>query len=251
MLLFGIMIAFAAAFFGILGGLLLHKIIGWYIEGAIGGLQCVLVAGLYIGFVLSIVTAKVPIALLLLAVLAAMVVFSKLQERRTIQSLYDEQIEQYREVIASDPLNLAARSRLANVLHEKGRLDEAIAELTEVVRRSPESRPDAYLLEELLEEKEERRAPPITCPSCGHQNPPDRTRCADCEGYLRPSSELKVWLMRGGLRQIAISWAVTMAVVTLMLFGLSMLSLPGRILVIALFLLVVISAGLLHAYRSF
>lgn len=245
------LIAGCAACFGVVAGILLHKIIGWYIEGTIGGMQCIIVAGLYVGLVISIVTLNIFVAALLLAALVLLLLISKRQEQKITRDLQDDQITQYRTVIAGDPQNLAARSRLAEVLREKGMLDEAITEMTEVVRLSPESRREAYRLNMFIEEREEQKAPPITCPSCGHRNPPDRTRCANCEGDLRLLSELKKWLAQGGLRQIAVTWAIAIALITVMMFALSALPLQVRLVLTGLFLLAVILLYLVRAYRNF
>lgn len=245
-----IVIVCGAAFFGILGGILLHKIVGWYVEGAMGGLQCLLISGLYAGLILSIVTLQVAVALCIVAAGVILFVVSTSGEHEADRRFRDEQMEAFRRAIAADPANLAARTRLANALYADRKLDEAIAELTEVVRRSPQSIPEAHRLKRFLAEKEEQQAPPVTCPSCGQRNPPDRTHCTNCEGFLRPSSELKRWLMTGGLKQIIIAWSVTMAVIAVIMLFLSMLSVAGRIVVIAVFLIVVILAELLHVYRS-
>lgn len=240
-----------AVFFGILAGLLLHKMIGSYVEGAIGGLECILIAGLYLGLVISVITLHVPAILVVLVLFALVLVLPRWRERKTAQSFHDERVEQFRSAIASDPLNMAARSRLAEELHKIGRFDEAIAEQTQLVQMAPGNLAEARRLEQLIREKDERISLPIICPSCGHKNPPDRTRCAECEGELRLTSELKRWLMQGGIKQIAVIWAITITVMTIVLFVFSALSLYGRILIVALFLLVVVLAELLYAYRSF
>lgn len=243
-------IVLPAVTLAIIAGILFHGILGWYVDGTIGGFECFLMGGIFLGMVLCIFTLQILPAVLLLAVLIFLLILPKIRGRRMVTSLHDEQIERFRLAIESDPANLAARGRLAETLYKKGLLDEAIAEYSEVVRRSPQSREEAYRLNQLVQEKEERKTPPIICPSCGHSNPPDRTRCYNCENNLRLTSELKKWLVRGGLRQIAITWAIVMAVITVVMSALSMLPVVGRIFVVALILLVFLLYELVYAFRN-
>ena len=244
-------IVFPAVTLAIIAGILFHGILGWYVDGTIGGFECALMAGVYIGMVLCIITLKILPAVLLLAVLIFLLILPKIRGRRIITALHDEQIERFRLAIESDPQNLAARGRLAETLYKKGRLDEAIAEYSELVKRSPQSREEAYRLNQLVREKEERKAPPIICPSCGHSNPPDRTHCYNCENNLRLTSELKKRLVRGGLKRIAITWAIVMAVIAVVMSALSVLPVLGRVLVAALILLIVLVSELVYAHRKY
>lgn len=240
---------------GIVAGIVLHRIIGLYIEGSITGQQCLLICGGYLGLIISIIIAPsassriILILLLISAVICLPLLFRRFEDRSD-RAFYERKIEEFRAAIVSDPMNLAARSRLAETLHKIERLDEAIAELSEVVRLSPQSIPDAHRLKQLMEEKEGRETPTITCPGCGEPNPPERTHCLKCEGTLRMSSEIKEWLVRGGLKQIVIVSSVSMAVIAVIALSLSALSWAVRILVIAVFLVIVILAELLYLYRS-
>ena len=246
--LFGVL---AFVFAAIIGGIIFMRILALYIEGAVGGLECFLIAGFYIGLIVSIVTLKPIVAIPIVVGLLGLLVYSLTQDRRILRRLYDEQIVRFREAVASDPKNLAARGRLAETLHKKGCLDEAIAEMTIVVQQSPESKHEAYLLREYMEELEARKTPPVVCPSCGFKNSPDRTHCYNCEGNLRLKTELKKWLAAGGLKQIAIAWAVTMAAIVVVMLALGALPAMTRIAIIALILIIFLSAELLYAYRNF
>ena len=242
---------FAVTFFGIIGGFILHKILSLYIEGAIGGLECVVIGGAYVGLILAIVTLNLIVAVPVAIGFACLLVYSFTQDRRIIRKLYDEQIVRFREALASDPKNLAARGRLAETLYKKHHLDEAIAEMSIVVQQSPESKHEAYLLREYIEELDRRKAPPIVCPSCGFSNSPDRTHCYNCEGSLKAKTEMMKWLAGGALKQIAIAWAITMAAIVIVVLALGALPIMIRIAVIALILIIFISAELLYAYRNF
>lgn len=250
-----ILIVSGATFLGILAGLLMHKIIGLYIEGNISGLQCVVIAGLFLGFLIIFITvpsmtARVLMGIIFVILLIFMPFLGRLLTKQENRRFYDSRIEEYRNVIIADPRNMAARSRLAQSLYKEGRLDEAIQELSEYVRLAPQDQAEVYQLKQLMSEREERKSSPITCPSCGYKNPPDRTHCESCEGHLSLTSELKKWLAKGGLRQIAISFAISMAVITVVLLGLSKLSVIGKILVIALFLFIVLLLQVMRYYRE-
>ena len=244
-----------AVFLGILAGLLMHRIIGLYIMNEMSGLQCVITAGLFLGFLIVFITtpsmnARILMCIIFVMLLIFLPILGRLLSKHEDRRFNDSRIEEYRNAIISDPRNMAARSRLAKSLHQKGRLDEAIQELSEYVRLAPQDQAEVYQLKQLMSEREERKSPPITCPSCGHKNPPDRTHCESCEGHLSLTSELKKWLAKGGLRQIAISFAISMAVITVVLLGLSKLSVIGQILVIALFLFIVLLLQVMRYYRE-
>jgi hypothetical protein len=253
---FAFLIGCGAGLLGIIGGMVLHKILVWYLEGAVSGLQCVLIAGLYVGLIICIITAPSTPARLLFIItlfvfLALLPIGSKLSDRHDQHLYLSEKAKQYHAAIESDPINRAARSKLARVLEEQGRLDEAIQEISEVVQLAPNDIEEAYYLKYLLRTKEEEKIPLITCPSCGHSNPPGRTHCYNCEGYLSLGSELKQWLASGGMKQIAISIAAVIAVTAFAGLVLNSLSIVGRIIFILMALLIVVTALLVRAYRSF
>jgi len=251
-----ILIVGGGLIFGLLGGLLLYKVIGLYIEGSLGAVECVLGAAAVLGAVVFIATlgtlaAKVVVAVIVLGLCGLIPVLSGRLEKRSDRIYYDERIEQYRTTVEADPRNLAARNYLAEALYKQGRLDESIEELTQLVTLSPGGIPEAHRLNALIQERDERAEPSVTCASCGHQNHPSRTKCANCESDLRIMSEIRKWLMTRGLKQIVISSAVAIAAITILVSFLTMLSLPLRILVIALALMIVIGAELLYAYGSY
>lgn len=244
-------ILFMAVFFAIIGGIILHRLIGMYIMGEAGPVECVLIIGAYIGMLISIVTLNIILAVVLLVVLIGLLLLPKLQGQRAIRSMYDEDIAHFRTAIESDAQNLAARTRLAETLYKKGDLDEAIMEMAEVVRRSPESRTEAYRLQQYMAEKEERKTPPVTCPSCGQRNPSERMRCYNCESSLSISSELVKWLKLGGARQIVITGAIALAVVTVAMVGLSMIPFIGRIIIVCAFLFLLSIVFLVRMHMNF
>jgi hypothetical protein len=242
------------AFMGIMAGLML-RVLDWYIEGAISGLMCVIIVGLCVGLMISIIlsptsSGKVVVAVLIVLFFVGLIVASRLLDRRDTRAFEAERMAGFREAIAIDPGNLAARTNLAKTLYEVGRLDEAIDEMSEVVRRSPGNREETYRLNQFIREREEWQSPPIACPSCGHQNSGDRTRCENCESQLNIGREIRDWLRNGGLKQVIIYWCVVMGIMTSALFMLSWLSMLGRVLVVSLILLVATSAELLYMYRQ-
>lgn len=233
-------IVIPSVFFAIIGGLIFHKLIGMYVVGDITPMQCVFTAGIYIGMIISIVTLKLLTALVLLILLIGLLVIPKLMDRRQLRTLYDEKTEQFRAALADDPQNLAARERLAEMLYKQGHLDDAITEMAEVARRSPDARQNAYRLEQWVKEREERKAPPIVCPSCGHSNPSGRTHCYNCEASLSVSVELAKWLRHGGAKEIAVTSAIAFGVITLVMAGLTMLPMAMRVVIICAVIMVLL-----------
>lgn len=238
-------IALGAAAFGIIASLVFHRIVGWYIEGAIGPIECIVIACLFLAIAGGIVIApsilaRVVLLTLLVVLVTALRLLGPHLERRETRKFYDERIEQYRQVIGADPLNLAARARLADALYKEGRLDEAIEELTEAVRLAPNSRVEASRLRQLIQEREERRDPPVTCPGCGHRNPKNKVYCMNCEADLRAISAFRARLADRGWKQLVRSSAVAVGVLMAVLM-LGML-LPGllRVVVVLVALLILV-----------
>ena len=249
------LIVSAVFLLGILAALLFHKIIGWYISGDISGLHCVIIGGLYIGVLLLIITCpsiavKVILFLLLVVLsIAGPILGRKLIYERGTHRFHDEEIEKYRRVIGLRPDNLAARSLLAEELHKRGHLDEAIAELSQLVELRPHDLQESHRLKSYLEEREERRAPPRTCPSCGRKNAAELTVCAYCGSELSFARETARWLAGGGIKQILIPFAITAGVITIVIVALGLLALPYRILLVALTVIVILIAALVHMCR--
>lgn len=240
-----------AIFFSIIAGILLHKIIGAYVEGSVSSLECVLISGLYLGFVFSVITTQFKLAVAVLALLFLIYLVTTCREQITDRAFRAEQLQGFREAIAADPRNLAARGRLVEVLYKMGRLDEAIDEQTQLVQLAPNDPAESHRLQQLLRDKLERSEPSITCGSCGHKNPPGRTHCEKCENALIiPSLVLKESVRNLGATKLAIGAGVLVGAATI-LVGLSLLPLSLRIIVVASILLLVIIAALVNAYLRY
>lgn len=204
-----------------LAALILHKIVGLYIEQAIGPIECLLIGGAYVGLIISIITLNILIAVPLAIALLGLLFYAVTQERRIIRRLYDEQILRFRDALQTDPLNLAARGRLAETLYKKGCLDEAISEMTIVIQQSPGSKHESYLLREYIEEREARKSPAIVCPLCGFRNSPGRTRCYHCERSIARKTGLRKSLAEYGSKRIAAMGAVLVALITIIVLALA------------------------------
>lgn len=250
---FGAAVGMALA--GIIAGILFNRILGAFIEGSISGLHCVIIGGLFIGLVCCIVISPLSrvaltSAILIICLFIAMPLWRSHADKVDTKTFYDDRMNQYREAIQKDPRNLAARERLAETFYKLGRLDEAIAEYTELVRIAPNASQEAYKLRLLIEEKAQHQSPPVTCPNCGHANPSQRRTCEQCESSLSVSTELVRWLLAGGLRQVVISTSIGVAAITLVGIILSVLAVPGRIALIAFTGFVLLSAELIHIIRQ-
>jgi tetratricopeptide (TPR) repeat protein len=245
-----LLIVFPVVTAAVIAGILVHQLIGRYIEGSIGAVECVIIVGIFAGLLISILTLKLILAAVLLVALIGMLLLPTLQGRRILRTMYDEQIQQFRNAIEIDPQNLAARARLAEAFYKIGNLDEAITQMSEVVTRSPASVAEAHRLRQFIRDRDERKAPPVKCPSCGQSNPPGRTRCYNCEASLSLSGEFVNWLRHGGAKQVVIAWAITVAVATLILTGLSMLSLGARLVLVSVLFVVAGIAALVHMHMN-
>ncbi len=243
-------IVFPAVAAAIIAGFLLSKLIGMYMMGEIGPYGCVIIVGVYMGMLISAFTWHLVPAALLLVLLIGLLLLPSIHGRHTERKLYNDQMRQFIAAIESDPQNMAARGRLAETLYKMGDLDGAIAQMSEVVSRSPSSIQESHRLQQFVRERDERKAPPVKCPNCGHSSPPGRTHCYNCESSLSLSREIVKWLQGGGAKQIIVTWAITVAVVTLIVAGLSMFSMTTRILIAGIVLIVVLIAFLVHMHMN-
>ena len=148
---------------GILAGLLLHRIISSYLEGAISGTVCLAIVGVYAGAIILAITAPTMqtavVILILIALTAILTPLVKIKlASKDLKSLHDENICRYRELVESNPENLAAHSMLAKELYSSGRIDEAIGILEGLVERNPSDYGDARFLHKLTRERDERNS---------------------------------------------------------------------------------------------
>jgi hypothetical protein len=245
-----LLLVFPVVIAAIIAGILVHHIIGKYIEGAMGAVECIVIVGVFVGLLISILTLKLVLAGLLLVALIGLLLLPTLQGRRVIRTMYDEQIQQFRTAIEIDPQNLAARARLAETFYKIGNLDGAITQMSEVVTRSPACLAEAHRLQQFIQDRDERKAPPAKCPNCGHSNPPGRTRCYNCEASLSLGGELVNWLRQGGAKQLVIAWAITIAIATLIMIGLTTLSMCARLVLVCAVLAVAGIAALVHMHMN-
>lgn len=247
--------ASAFIFFAILAGFAVNRIIGWYIDGSISGVKCVSTIGLYIAVIALMIatpsmTLRISLAFFLFALILLLPVMSDHYGNHNNHLFNEEKIERHREALRRDPTNLAAKSKLSELLYEQGRLSEAIDELRQVVQHSPGSTSEAYRLKSMERERDEKKTPQVTCPTCGQKNPTGQRRCSNCEGELSMGREIRKWLQEGGLRQIVITSSITMGICAVVMFALSMLILPVRIGVVALLLIIVICSEALYIHKN-
>lgn len=243
----------ALGFCSIIAGLVFHRIIGDYIEGNIGGIECVTLAGLCLGFLLTILTGPTSpvhllLAFLMLAGVFASLLFSHHMGKRSTKGFYDERVEQFKAQIGSDPRNIAARERLADTLRRLGRLEEAVTVYEELLVMAPNSREEAYKLRLIREEIANKKSSPQRCPGCGHQNPAGRTTCESCEGDLRILSRMKRWLLLGGTKRLVISYAISIGAVAVVGGIFSLVEAQFRFVLVLLVLLIFLISQLVIWY---
>lgn len=213
-------IASAGALAGILVGLLAHRVIGDYIEGAISAYGCIVYTGLLIGLISSVAVFRSWWLLLTVSIAVAVwLVLSKRTEVSDRSRFYEERVRQYREALEADPNNLAARSRAADALYKLGHVDEAIEQYSEVVRLAPGSTEEAHRLKQLLRERDDQCVTSVLCPECRHRNPKGRLHCADCEASLETANRMRISLEAASLSRylsLIAAWATVVTVVLLL-----------------------------------
>ncbi|GEM_PF-3183647 len=243
--------AFGGALYGIICGIILHRILGAYIEGAIGPYGLIGLGSSFVVLACAVVVLHSPALLVLMVLLVALTPLlnrriDKMENRR----YYDERIRGAIEAIRADPRNLAARSALARALHKQDRLDEAIEQCSEILRLSPNSREEAYNLKQLIRERDERRDPLVRCPMCGRENPKCRLHCSGCEASLSPRDRLREWMEGASGKQFARMLAIGVGCVTVIFLLGSLLSPVGKLVAVAVTLVVLCIAFLVNTYMN-
>jgi tetratricopeptide (TPR) repeat protein len=131
--------------------------------------------------------------LLFLAVCAAVYIFYRTSLERQNERDNEEARASYRDRIARDPSNAAAREMLGDSLWQAGRFDEARdAYLAAVAVAGPHAPTERmqFRLRQLEQERMIRdgSAPPIRrdllCPGCGEINVPTEKLCGNCSAAL-------------------------------------------------------------------
>lgn len=245
----------AVVFVMVIAGILFHKILGMFIEGAMSAEQFIFTGAIYlVAAVIILITPSVILKLILAVLVAGAFIFlphlGQYLNKRETTNYYNEHIERYREAINRDPKNLAARSFLVDSLSKEGRLDEAIDEQTELMRLSPNDTEGAHRLKVLIEDREEKIAGIIVCPHCGFRNHGGRKVCQNCENQLSFSDDLRKRLTEGGKKQIVSTFAVFAGVLTVMVLATSGFSALSRIFIILLVMAIIILTQIMYFYRK-
>lgn len=242
-------IALAGAVVGILMGLLMHRIIGEYIDGAISAHGCVVYTGLLMGLLSSVIVFRSWWLLLVVSIAGVVwLIFSKRTEAQDRCRFYQERISTCREALKADPKNLAARSRAADALYKLGQLDEAIEQYSQLVHLSPGCTEETHRLRLLLREREDKRAAFVLCPTCSHRNPIGRLRCTECEASLENAERLNAWLQGASFSRylsLLTAWATA---VTVVLFLGSILSPIQQMIAVLTIMLVALIAFLVRMH---
>lgn len=239
---------------GIIGGVLLGRMVGAFIEGNISALESVVVGGIFLVLLVMVVLSRNAMSTLLYIVLILLLIFgwpavveglNKVQDKR----FYQERIHHFREVLESDPLNLAARENLVDALYREGYIDEALREQSELVRLAPNDSSAVRKLEWLKEEVEQRKGLLVICRKCGHENRKGDVRCRKCESRLAVSGELVEWLSGSGFKHVALAWCVALVMITLVLFAASALPASIRVSLSLALLIAVLGTEFFYVYR--
>lgn len=241
------------ALFGYFAALLFYRILGWYLDGDISGSQFVIFSTFFFAALILIFLAPFMLKVLIfLMMVGAIVGLPYIQRKflsvRDLRIFQNEKIEQYRAAIALRPDNVAARQMLAEELWNTGNVDEAIEAYQEVVRLSP-SVDHSNRLAKMMKEREELALVMRPCPNCGHRNPAKQPTCSRCGGSTSFAKSLTQAFNPDDLKRIVKLTAIVMAILAIPLFIFSQLSLPYRIFVVCVIILVFLIAVLVRIFR--
>jgi hypothetical protein len=192
------------------------KMIGWWTEGGVEPIMAVVSIFLYVVLLVSVTMMPPAIGIVILLVILASAimvpVFGQMSEQIQHQHMEDDKMERYGHALEQDPMNHAARMGLAEVLHKKGELDQAIEHMSWVLQQAPSLsfriRPQ---LESWKREKERVGVPmPIYCHQCRAENPWNATQCYECGAAFGVRSGMKQQVWReGGPKVVIRGWIVT------------------------------------------
>ncbi|MHB1000202.1 MAG: tetratricopeptide repeat protein [Armatimonadota bacterium] len=244
-----------AVFLMIIAGLLFHKILGSYIEGAMTSMQFIITGSLFLLIaVMVLLVPSIPVKLILfLVIIAGFILAPNISgyfNKKETETYYDERIERYKSAIEQDPGNLAARSFLVDTLSKEGRYDEAIDAQTELLNLAPQNTEEIRKLNLLIEYREENISGIIICPHCGFRNQAGRKICQNCENQLSFTDDLRKRLAEGGAKRITIFASISIGVLALVIYATNGITSYARIFIIFILLSIIILSQVMFFYRK-
>lgn len=201
------------------------KMIGWYLEGGVEPVMVIASIGLYLGLMVALITAptgfKVIIFLILFVSALAMPWLGELADEIALKRMEEDQYRSYIRALEEDPRNATARIALAEVLHKRGNLDQAIEHLDWTLQAYPSM--SLRLRPRLESWKRERQRvgvpPPIICHRCHAENPAGAFSCHQCGRSFGAASGIQQRIQEeGGTKVVMRGWIILAAALNMGLF---------------------------------
>jgi len=177
--------------------------------------------GLLFGLCVSESTLARLLALIPLVATAAWSIY--LLKVGSIRTYLKQKVRQYEAAVDADPMNFAARTKLAETLYELGEAARAMAEMEMAIQTAHGSAAQQrFTLKNWQEEERLRQSRNVLCYRCGHENEHGLRWCSRC-GSALPIGIDPLRAFRRNLRQFAV------IAVGLALAGVSFALLPPAI----------------------
>ncbi len=201
------------------------RIVGWWSEGTVDGGVAFVGVLTFIGLLISAVMlppmlAFTAVGIILLAA-ALMPFMAKASDTRQLKQMDNDKYDTYEAVLDKDPMNFPARLGLAEALHKRGQLTEAIEQMEWVLGAAPGLglRIKPQLESWKRELSRVGQLPLIFCHRCRAENPPMATHCIECHQAFGTRKGIKQGMdYDGGPLTIIRGWVVGSTVVLIVMF---------------------------------
>jgi hypothetical protein len=200
------------------------KMIGWWIEGGAEPLLAMVSIFLYIALVGFAMAAPPPVAGLIFVVIVvsaiATPVFGQVSDNVQLRRMDESRMETFARVLDGDPMNAPARMGLAECLHKRGEIEQAIEHMSWTLERFPKlgfsikPKLDAWI----REKDRQGVAQNVYCHMCHCENAYNATHCYECGAAFGTKAGVRQEAWRhGGPKAVIRGWIVTSVSVILIL----------------------------------
>ena len=209
----------------IVGSYPVIRIMGWWSEGTVEGGVAFIGILTFVGLLISAVMmppvlAFTAIGLILLAS-AVLPIMSKFSDQRQLNQMEEDKYDKFASVLEKEPMDFPARLGLAEALHKRGQLKEAIEQLEWVLAAAPSL--GLRIKPQLESWKRELgrvgQMALIFCHKCRAENPPMATHCIECHTAFGTRKGIKQGMdYDGGPVTIIRGWVVGSSMVLIVMF---------------------------------
>lgn len=191
------------------------QVVHWMVMGEFDFLMGLL--SLFAALLLGVITVHPPYPAMgpitFLFVVALVCIYPSLRsmaDHHALRAIDGEQLDKLRHNVLVNPANFAAKFRMAEILHDRGLIAQAIAIAEDAVAAVP---PSAIVREKSLikswttRSKNAHISRPLECHNCGTSVPLNAINCPSCgEFYLR--SYVTGFARADGSHRLVTTWAV-------------------------------------------